>query len=59
VSAGRYWPIWLAAVPVALGPEVSPHSLIAIDNVLADRRLGVAEYGVDDLSGSDPRAILP
>jgi hypothetical protein len=31
--------------------------LITIDHVLADRRFGVAEYGVDDLPGSDHRAI--
>lgn len=31
--------------------------LIAIDHVLADRRLGVAAYGVLDLPGSDHRAI--
>jgi endonuclease/exonuclease/phosphatase family metal-dependent hydrolase len=30
---------------------------IAIDHVLADRRLGISEYGVDDLPGSDHRAI--
>ena len=30
---------------------------IAIDHVLADRRLGIAAYGVDDLPGSDHRAI--
>jgi endonuclease/exonuclease/phosphatase (EEP) superfamily protein YafD len=30
---------------------------ISIDHVLADRRLGIAEYGVDDLPGSDHRAI--
>jgi len=31
--------------------------LITIDHVLADRRLGIADYGVDDLAGSDHRAI--
>jgi endonuclease/exonuclease/phosphatase (EEP) superfamily protein YafD len=31
--------------------------MIAIDHVLADRRLGVAAYGVLDLPGSDHRAI--
>lgn len=31
--------------------------LITIDHVLADRRLGVAEYGVENLPGSDHRAI--
>ena len=30
---------------------------IAIDHVLADRRLGIASYGVDELPGSDHRAI--
>jgi endonuclease/exonuclease/phosphatase (EEP) superfamily protein YafD len=30
---------------------------IAIDHVLADRRLGISGYGVDDLPGSDHRAI--
>jgi endonuclease/exonuclease/phosphatase (EEP) superfamily protein YafD len=37
--------------------ETFPWGLIAIDHVLADRRLGVAEYGVDELPGSDHRAI--
>lgn len=31
--------------------------LIAIDHVLADRRLGVAAYGVLDLPGSDHKAV--
>lgn len=31
--------------------------LMAIDHLLADRRLGVAEYGVDGLPGSDHRAV--
>ncbi|HWA53384.1 MAG TPA: endonuclease/exonuclease/phosphatase family protein [Solirubrobacterales bacterium] len=31
--------------------------LITIDHVLADRRLGIADYGVADLPGSDHRAI--
>ena len=31
--------------------------LITIDHVLADRRLGIADYGVSDLPGSDHRAI--
>lgn len=31
--------------------------LIAIDHVLADRRLGIADYGVLDLPGSDHRAV--
>jgi endonuclease/exonuclease/phosphatase (EEP) superfamily protein YafD len=30
---------------------------ITIDHVLADRRLGIADYAVDDLPGSDHRAI--
>lgn len=37
--------------------KVFPWGLMAIDHVLADRRLGVAEYGVDGLPGSDHRAI--
>ncbi len=31
--------------------------LVTIDHVLADRRLGIASYGVDDLAGSDHRPI--
>jgi endonuclease/exonuclease/phosphatase (EEP) superfamily protein YafD len=38
------------------GPDFS-WGLIAIDHVLADRRLGVAGYGVAGLPGSDHRAI--
>ncbi len=34
-----------------------PWGLMTIDHVLADHRLGVAEYGVDGLPGSDHRAI--
>ena len=30
---------------------------MTIDHVLADRRLGIAGYGVDALPGSDHRAI--
>jgi endonuclease/exonuclease/phosphatase (EEP) superfamily protein YafD len=30
---------------------------IAIDHVLADRRLGIVDYGVEDLPGSDHRSI--
>jgi hypothetical protein len=30
---------------------------MTIDHVLADRRLGITDYGVDDLAGSDHRAI--
>jgi endonuclease/exonuclease/phosphatase (EEP) superfamily protein YafD len=37
--------------------EVFPWGLMTIDHVLADRRLGVGEYGVDGLPGSDHRAI--
>ncbi len=37
--------------------EVFPWGLMTIDHVLADRRLAVAEYGVDGLPGSDHRAI--
>jgi endonuclease/exonuclease/phosphatase (EEP) superfamily protein YafD len=37
--------------------RVFPWGLITIDHVLADRRLGVAEYGVLGLPGSDHRAI--
>jgi endonuclease/exonuclease/phosphatase family metal-dependent hydrolase len=37
--------------------EVFPWGLMTIDHVLADRRLGVADYGVDPLPGSDHRAI--
>lgn len=39
-----------------MGHRLLPPS-IAIDHVLADRRLGIADYGVDDLPGSDHRAI--
>lgn len=31
--------------------------LVAIDHVLADERLGIADYGTEDLPGSDHRAI--
>jgi endonuclease/exonuclease/phosphatase (EEP) superfamily protein YafD len=37
--------------------EVFPWGLMAIDHVLADRRIGVSEYDVDALPGSDHRAI--
>jgi endonuclease/exonuclease/phosphatase family metal-dependent hydrolase len=43
--------------PTWPGPDEFPWGLITIDHVLADRRLGIAEYGVDDLPGSDHRAI--
>jgi endonuclease/exonuclease/phosphatase (EEP) superfamily protein YafD len=39
-----------------MGHRMLPPS-IAIDHVLADRRLGIADYGVLDLPGSDHRAI--
>jgi endonuclease/exonuclease/phosphatase (EEP) superfamily protein YafD len=39
-----------------MGHRLLPPS-ITIDHVLADRRLGIADYGVDDLPGSDHRAI--
>jgi endonuclease/exonuclease/phosphatase (EEP) superfamily protein YafD len=39
-----------------MGHRFMPPS-IAIDHVLADGRLGFADYGVDDLPGSDHRAI--
>jgi endonuclease/exonuclease/phosphatase (EEP) superfamily protein YafD len=39
-----------------MGRRLLPPS-ITIDHVLADRRLGIAGYGVDDLPGSDHRAI--
>jgi endonuclease/exonuclease/phosphatase (EEP) superfamily protein YafD len=31
--------------------------LIAVDNVLADRRMGISDYEAEDLPGSDHRAI--
>lgn len=37
--------------------RVFPWGLMTIDHILADRRLGVADYGVDGLPGSDHRAI--
>lgn len=43
--------------PTWPGPDEFPWGLITIDHVLADRRLGVSGYGVDDLPGSDHRAI--
>ncbi|HEY8082657.1 MAG TPA: endonuclease/exonuclease/phosphatase family protein [Solirubrobacterales bacterium] len=43
--------------PTWPGPDEFPWGLMTIDHVLADQRLGVAEYGVDDLAGSDHRAI--
>lgn len=32
--------------------------LVTIDHVLADRRLGVVDYGVEDVPGSDHRAVF-
>lgn len=43
--------------PTWPGPDEFPVGLITIDHILADERLGVAEYGVDDLPGSDHRAV--
>lgn len=43
--------------PTWPGDEGFPLGLITIDHVLADRRLGVVEYGIDELHGSDHRAI--
>jgi endonuclease/exonuclease/phosphatase (EEP) superfamily protein YafD len=43
--------------PTWPGPDQSPTGLITIDHVLADQRLGIADYGVKDLAGSDHRAI--
>lgn len=43
--------------PTWPGPDESPSGLITVDHVLADRRIGVAEYGVEDLPGSDHRAV--
>ena len=43
--------------PTWPGPDEGPWGLITIDHILADNRLGVAEYGVQDLPGSDHRAI--
>jgi endonuclease/exonuclease/phosphatase (EEP) superfamily protein YafD len=43
--------------PTWPGPGEGLWSMITIDHVLADDRLGVAEYGVEDLAGSDHRAV--
>lgn len=43
--------------PTWPGPDKFPFGLITIDHVLSDSRLGVAEYGVENLAGSDHRAI--
>src|SRR5262249_5745240 len=32
--------------------------LVTIDHVLADRRIGIREYAVEDLPGSDHRAVF-
>jgi endonuclease/exonuclease/phosphatase (EEP) superfamily protein YafD len=37
--------------------RVFPWGLMTIDHILADRRLGIADYGVEGLPGSDHRAI--
>lgn len=37
--------------------EVFPWGVMTIDHVLADRRLGVADFGVVSLEGSDHRAV--
>lgn len=37
--------------------QVFPWGLMTIDHILVDRRLGIAEYGVDGLRGSDHREI--
>jgi endonuclease/exonuclease/phosphatase (EEP) superfamily protein YafD len=37
--------------------RVFPWGLMTIDHILADRRLGIADYGVAALPGSDHRAI--
>ena len=31
--------------------------MITIDHILADERLGIVDYGVEDLPGSDHRSI--
>ena len=43
--------------PTWPGPDEALWGLITIDHVLADDRLGVADYGVEDLTGSDHRAV--
>ncbi len=43
-------------VPTWPTDTVAP-PLFAIDHVLADKRIGIADYGVDDLPGSDHHAI--
>jgi len=46
----------LEATFPTMGHRLLPPT-IAIDHVLADRRLGIADYGVVDLPGSDHRVI--
>jgi endonuclease/exonuclease/phosphatase family metal-dependent hydrolase len=43
--------------PTWPGPDEFSWGLIAIDHVLVDRRLGIADYGVSDLPDSDHRSI--
>jgi endonuclease/exonuclease/phosphatase (EEP) superfamily protein YafD len=43
--------------PTWPGPDAFPIGLTTIDHVLADRRLGIADYEVEDLAGSDHRAV--
>jgi len=43
--------------PTWQGPEKLPWGFMTIDHILADDRLGIADYGVEDLPGSDHRAI--
>jgi endonuclease/exonuclease/phosphatase (EEP) superfamily protein YafD len=43
--------------PTWPGPDESPWGLITIDHLLVDKRLGVANYSVEDLAGGDHRAI--
>jgi len=45
----------LTATWPASGSRLPP---VTIDHVLADRRLGIAEYAVDDMPGSDHRAVF-
>ena len=56
VDAGDVTGKGLEATFPTMGHRLLPPS-ITIDHVLADRRLGIADYGVDDLPGSDHRAI--
>jgi endonuclease/exonuclease/phosphatase (EEP) superfamily protein YafD len=45
----------LTATWPAAGSRLPP---VTIDHVLADRRLGIAEYAVEDMPGSDHRAVF-